>query len=101
MQYQIVMTDKANEQLNDIIMYIAIDSKENARKYLDRLEEAIVKLEDFPLMGVNPKYSTLRRQGYLVLIVENHLIFYKVDQTKKKVIIYGIFNSKQEYKRLI
>lgn len=101
MQYQIVMTDKANEQLNDIIMYIAIDSKENARKYLDRLEEAIVKLEDFPLKGVKPKYSTLKRQGYLVLIVENHLIFYKVDQTKKKVIIYGIFNSKQEYKRLI
>ena len=103
MKYQIVMTDKANEQLNDLIMYIADDSKskEVALNYLNRLEEAISKLENFPFMGMKPRYLTLKKQGYLVLIVEKHLIFYKVDQEKKQVIIYAIFNSKQEYRRLI
>ena len=103
MKYQIIMTDKANEQLQDIIMYIADESKskEVALNYLVRLEEAILKLEDFPFMGVKPRYLTLKRQGYLVLIVEKHLIFYKIDQVKKKVLIYAVFNSKQEYRRLI
>lgn len=103
MKYQIIITDKVNEQINDIIMYIADESKskEGALNFLGRLEEEILKLEDFPFMGVKPKYLILKKQGYLVLVFEKYLIFYKVNQERKKVIIYAIFNSKQEYRRLI
>lgn len=81
MKYQIIITDKANEQLHDIIMYISEESKskEVALNCLGRLEDAILKLEDFPFMGVKPKYLILKKQGYLVLIYEKYLIFYKVD----------------------
>lgn len=103
MKYSIVRTDKAEEQLRDIIFYIAEDSGsvDVALGYLDKLEKAIMNLEDFPYTGVKPRYSILRKQGYLVLIVEKHLVFYKVDEEKKLVIIYSVMDSRREFQNLI
>ncbi len=51
--------------------------------------------------GSIPRYSILKKQGYRVLIVERHLIFYKVNEDKKEVIIYAIVDGRQKYKNLI
>lgn len=47
MKYSIVRTDKADEQLRDIIFYIADDSGsiDVALNYLDKIEKAINRLE--------------------------------------------------------
>lgn len=103
MKYRIVRTDKADEQLREIIFYIADDSGsvDIALNYLNKIESAINRLEDFPLSGSIPRYSILRKQGYRVLIVERHLVFYKVDSNERFVTIYAIVDGKQEYKNLI
>lgn len=103
MKYQIIRTDKADEQLREIIFYIADDSGsvEIALNYLDKIEQAINRLAEFPYSGSMPRYSILRRQGYRVIIVERHLVFYKVDEDGKKVIIYAIMDGRREYKNLI
>ncbi len=103
MKYQILRTDKANEQLREIIFYIADDSGsvDIALNYLDKIENAIKRLEDFPFSGSIPQYSILRKQGYRVLIVEKHLAFYKVDQAKRTVIIYAIVDGRREYRNLL
>ena len=103
MKYKIVRTDKADEQLREIIFYIADDSGSTdiALNYLDKIETAIRRLEEFPMSGSNPKYSILRKQGYKVLIVERHLIFYKVNESKKIVTIYAVVDGRREYKNLI
>ena len=103
MKYSIIRTDKAEEQLRDIIFYIAEDSGsvDVALGYLDKLEKAIMNLSDFPYVGVKPRYSILRKQGYLVLIVEKHMVFYKVDEEKKLVLIYAVVDSRREYQNLV
>lgn len=103
MRYSIIRTDKAEEQLRDIIFYIAEDSGsvEVALGYLDKLEKNIMNLADFPYTGVKPRYSILRKQGYLVLNVERYLVFYKVDEEKKIVIIYSVMDGRREYQNLI
>lgn len=103
MKYNIVRTDKADEQLREIIFYIADDSGsiDIALNYLDKIEIAINRLEDFPMSGSVPRYSILRKQGYRVLIVERHLIFYKIDENKKGVIIYAIVDGRREYRNLL
>lgn len=103
MKYKIVRTDKADEQLREITFYIAEDSGsiDIALNYLDKIEAAINDLEDFPMSGSIPRYSILRKQGYRVLIVERHLIFYKVDENKRIVIIYAIVDGRREYRNLI
>jgi toxin ParE1/3/4 len=103
MKFKILRTNKADEQLRNIIFYIAEDSGsvDIALGYLDKIEKAIRMLEDFPNVGVKPRYSILRKQGYLVLIVERYLVFYKVDEEKKQVMIYAIMDSRREYENLI
>lgn len=102
MSYKIVQTDKANDQLNDIIQYIAKDSGDDvALNYLDAIEKSILKLKDFPKSGNIPRYSLLKRQGYRVLVSQRHLIFYKIDEDKKLVTIYAIVDSRREYLSLI
>lgn len=103
MKYQIVRTDKAEEQLRQIIFYIAEDSGsiDIALNYLEKVETAIYRLEDFPYSGSLPHYSILKKQGYRVLIVEKHLIFYKVDELQKKVVIYAVVDSRREYLNLL
>ena len=103
MKYKIIRTDKADEQLRDIIFYIAEDSGsiDIAFNYLDKIETAINRLEEFPMSGSNPKYSILRKQGYRVLIIERHLVFYKVNESEKVVTIYAIVDGRREYRNLI
>ena len=103
MSYRIERTDKANDQLFDILTYIADDSGnvDTALHYLDKLEKAILNLHDFPYVGVQPRYSTLKKQGYRVLIVERHLIFYKVDEARTLVTIYAVVDARREYRDLI
>lgn len=101
--YKILRTDKAEDQLRDIIYYIADDSGsiDTALKYLDKLEDSINRLREFPYSGSIPRYSILKKQGYRVVIVKRHLIFYKVNEENKNVIIYAIVDGRREYQNLI
>ncbi len=65
MKYKILRTDKAEEQLREIIFYIADDSSDVdiALGYLDKIETAINRLQEFPESGCVPRYSILKRQG--------------------------------------
>lgn len=102
MSYRILRTDKANDQLFDVIQYIAADAGANiALQYLDKLEAAVMNLADFPYSGTVPRYSILKKQGYRVLIVERHLIFYKVDEEKQTVMIHADVDGRQEYRNLV
>lgn len=103
MKYKILRTDKAEEQLREIIFYIADDSGDIdiAVGYLGKIETAINRLEEFPESGSVPRYSILKKQGYRVVIVERHLIFYKINETDKVVIIYAIVDGRREYHNLI
>lgn len=103
MRYKVIRTDKADEQLREIIFYIADDSGsvDVALNDLNKIEKAIYRLEEFPMSGSVPRYSILRKQGYRILVVERHLVFYKINENEKLVIIYAVVDGRQEYKNLL
>lgn len=103
MTYKILRTDKAEEQLREIIFYIADDSGnvDIALGYLEKIETAINRLQELPESGSIPRYSILKKQGYRVVIVERHLVFYKINEVDKLVIIYAIVDGRREYRNLI
>lgn len=103
MKYKIVRTDQADEQLRNIIFYIADDSGsiDIALDYLGKIEKAVKRLEGFPLSGSIPRYSILWKQGYRVVVVERHLVFYKVNSDERVVTIYAIVDGRQEYRNLL
>ena len=103
MAYQIVRTAKADEQLRDIVLYRAevAGNAEAALEFLDRLKQKIDRLADFPESGSFPRYGALRARGYRVLIAEKHLVFYKVDEERRMVIVYAIVDGRRDYLNLI
>lgn len=103
MKYTIFRTDKAEEQLREIIFYIADDSGDIniALGYLDKIETAINRLQELPESGSIPRYSILKKQGYRVIIVERHLVFCKINEAEKVVVIYAIVDGRREYRNLI
>lgn len=72
-----------------------------ALEKLDNLEEAIMSLGENPYIGTEPKYNILKRQGYMVLILEKDLVFYKIDDEKKQVIVYAVVDQRQDYLSII
>lgn len=102
MKYTVVRTDTADEQIRRIILYINENfGSEIALQKLDELEKSILHLGDNPDIGTIPRYHILRQQGYRVLILEKNLVFYKVDDKKKRVIIYAVVDQRQDYLNII
>lgn len=103
MNDKILRTDKAQEQLREIIFYIADDSGdiETALSYLGKIETAINCLRNYPESGVTPKYSILKKQGHRVIVIEKHLVFYKINEENNTVIIYAIIDGRREYRNLL
>jgi len=102
LKYQVIRTDTADSLIRKIVLYIAENfGTDVALEKLDDLEEAIMNLGDDPYLGVEPRYNVLRRQGYLVLILEKDLVFYKVDENKKQVVVYAVVDQRQDYLSII
>ena len=53
------------------------------KAYLDKIETAINRLQEFPESGSIPGYSILKKQGYRVVIIERHLVSYKINEEDK------------------
>ena len=103
MKYRILKTDKAEDQIRSIIHYIADETGDAmvALSYLEKMEKAIERLEDLPESGQIPRYSILKKQGYRVVIMDQHLAFYKVNHAERVATIYAVVDGRQEYLRLI
>ena len=102
MEYQVIRTDKADELIHRIILYVAEQfGNEVALEKLEELETSIISLGDNPYLGIQPRYNILRRQGYLVLITKKDLVFYKVNEQEKIVTIYAVVDQRQDYLSII
>lgn len=102
MKYKVERTDTADSLIRKIVLYIAENfGSDVALEKLDYLEESIMNLGDNPYIGVQPRYNVLKRQGYLVPILEKDLVFYKVDDDKKVVTVYAVVDQRQDYLSII
>ena len=102
MKYEVIRTDTADSLIRKIILYVAENfGNDVALEKLDYLEKSMMNLGNDPHLGVAPKYNVLRRQGYLVLILEKDLVFYKVDDDKKQVVVYAVVDQRQDYLSII
>ncbi|MCR5322941.1 MAG: type II toxin-antitoxin system RelE/ParE family toxin [Lachnospiraceae bacterium] len=98
MKYKVERTDTADTLIRNIVLFVAENfGNDVALEKLDKLEKDIMILEDNPYAGVEPRYNVLKRQGYLVLILEKDLVFYKVDDKERIVTIYAVVDQRQDY----
>lgn len=102
MKYNVIRTDTADSGIRKIILYVAQNfGNKVALEKLNEIEKRINQLGDDPYIGAEPRYLVLKRQGYKVLMLEKDLLFYKIDEDKKNVIIYAVVDQRQDYLNII
>ncbi len=102
MRYKVIRTDTADAGIRKIILYVAQNFGNNvALEKLNEIEKRILELGDDPYIGTDPRYLVLKRQGYKVLILEKDLVFYKIDEEKKTVVVYAVVDQRQDYLNII
>lgn len=102
MKYEVIRTDTADAEIRKIILYIAQNfGNEVALEQLDYIEKKILELGDDPYIGTDPRYLVLKRQGYKVLILKKDLVFYKINEEKKTVIVHAVVDGRQDYLNII
>lgn len=102
MKYNIIRTDTADSGIRATILNVARTfGTDVALEKLDEIEEKILLLGNDPYMGSIPRYPILKRQGYRVLILKKDLVFYKINEAEKEVIIYAVVDQRQDYLDII
>lgn len=102
MKYSVIRTDKFNDQLTDIILYINTTfSKKEAIECLDFLEIQINNFSALPYIGIVPRYQPIAKQGYRALVCKENIIFYKVNEGNKEIVLHIIVPSRKNYLYMI
>lgn len=92
--YNIRYTELAEADLTEIFHLIYADKPVSAIEYIDKFDKFITLLEDNPFMGIECKHKKIDR-NCRVLVYENYLIFYTVNQ--EEIVIIRILNAHNDY----
>jgi len=100
--YSIVITHTAESDMDDIYSYIThqLHAEPSAKKLMTNIQEKIIRLKEFPL-SCPIVTAVLPDKNYRKLIVDNYLIFYKVDEPNKRVIIARVLYASQSYIQIL
>lgn len=89
---QIIWTEPALQDLNEIAEYIALDKINAAKKLVQKVFSSTDQLEEHPKSGRKPPELTNSR--YLELIVNPCRVFYRIEEEK----IYILYVMRSERK---
>lgn len=102
MKYNIIRTDTADAGIRKIILYVAQNfGNDDAIEKLNEIEKRILSLGEDPYIGTDPRYLVLKRQGYKILILDKDLVFYKIDEDNKNVVVNAVVDQRQDYLNII
>lgn len=103
MSYEVLRTNTADEQIREIVNYIAkaTGGSAAALHFLDELEEAANNLALYPRLGAIPRWGLLAKRGYRSLCVGKYVLLYTVDDEGERVVIDAVVHGAREYWRFV
>ena len=103
MAYSYFFTDKANNELDNILDYLAnrLSNKEAAIAFYTALNKQIELICDFP--EISPVVENKYIDFYEIrkTIIKKYIMYYYVDQTSKSIFILTIRHSLQDQEKVI
>ncbi|MBB1293110.1 MULTISPECIES: type II toxin-antitoxin system RelE/ParE family toxin [unclassified Pseudoalteromonas] len=94
---EIIWTNPALEDLNDIAEYIALSNLLSAKKLVAKIFAKVERLEEFPESGKTP--IELSNLNYREVIVNPCRIFYKIDNDK--IFILHIMRQERDLRKFL
>lgn len=101
--YSLKFTPKAEEDLDEIFSYISakLHADIAAEDLMDKIESAVMQLKEWPFSGSYVLDELLKGRGYRKLIVDNHMVFYLVNEEKKQVVVMRILYGASKYQNFL
>ncbi len=102
MIYTVLLSERAESDLQDIFLYIAYNlrSVENASAQLNRLEKSIKGLTEFPERFRKYENDVYSSRNLRVMPVDNYLVFYAVDNESNIVNVVRVLYSARDFNNL-
>lgn len=99
--YEIIFTDTAKEELEEIYEYISEHLLEvgAANKLMDEIEQSILRLEQNPYSCVEVHIKP-HNNVYRKLVIDNYIALYEIEETYKQVVIYRVVYGKRDYLKM-
>ena len=94
---EIIWTNPALEDLNDIAEYIALSNLLSAKKLVSKIFDKVERLEMFPESGKKP--IELTNLNYREVVVNPCRIFYKIDNDK--VYILHVMRQERDLRKFL
>jgi len=100
--YEIVLTDIANEELEEIYKYISENLLEVsiANKLMEKIEQSFLRLEQNPYSCVEVHIKP-HNEVYRKLVIDNYIALYEVEENYKQVVIYRVLYGGMDYLNII
>jgi toxin ParE1/3/4 len=101
MRFEVVLTEDAERDLEDIYTYIATyDSQHNAEYVLSRILEIADSLTSAPARGAQPKeLRSLGDQEYRQVFFKPYRLIYRV--VRQQVVIYLVSDGRRDMQSLL
>ena len=103
MTYDVVLAEQAEADLKGIFEYIAFEllAPENAAGQLDRIEEIILSLADYPERFRLYEREPWKSRNMRVVPVDNYVIFYIPDTDNAVVTVIRVMYSGRDVDKLL
>ena len=98
-KYSVRLLSTAEQDVQDLLSFIAADNVPAALAQADRIEKKLVALSTYPRLGKIPNDEKLAKLAYRVVVVDNYLIFYKI--SRRTVLVYRIIHGAREVPGLL
>ena len=98
-KYGLKFTPKAADDLDEIFDYITarLFAETAAELLMDKIEDAFIRLKDFPFSCSFVFDEPLKSRGYRKLIIDNYIAFYLIDEFEKLVVIMRVLYGASNY----
>jgi toxin ParE1/3/4 len=97
-KYDVRLLRLAENDLTDIVSYIAAERPSAAEAQLAKIEKALNLLKRNPYLGKLPNDEHFMELGYRCLIIDEYLAFYTVEE--QRVLVHRIIHGARDYRML-
>ena len=98
-KFQVNLLPQAEEDLQEIIDFIAEERPGVANKMLDKFSQSFSQLAINPESGRKARDKRLYLLGYRYLVVSTYLVFYRIQL--KRVLVYRILHGARNYTEIL
>jgi plasmid stabilization system protein ParE len=101
--YKVLITELAQSDLDAIVEYISVQLSNPiaAADLLDEVDKCYSHLRSNPFIYAKSTDARLEKEGFRKALIKNYILFFKVFESDKKVIVYRIIYSARDYEQLL